>query len=156
MKQLKKKTYQAPKRSQRRGLFGSTRRTNNEVEVEKMGEGGNECTICLEAFVPNEHVLVTSCKHMFHDGCITPWVKSHGKCPICRFAFCERTQSGAMLPNYSNTNNSNISNSNRRELSTGEAAMTGEELSLELLALIRAMEEAFNWVSLNSRAISFE
>lgn len=142
--------------------------TKNEVEVERTGEGGGkECTICLEAFVPNEHVLVTPCKHMFHKGCITPWVKSHGKCPICRFAFCERTQSGRMLPNYNdnndnnnNNNNANVNNNgNRRVISTaGRAEMTGEEeaLALELFALIRAMEEAFNWITSNSRAIPFE
>lgn len=157
MKRLKKQVYQSPKRAHRRGLFGGTRSTKNEVEVERIGEGGNkECTICLESFVSNEHVLVTPCKHMFHGDCITPWVKSHGKCPICRFAFCERTESGRVPLNYNN-NNSNGNNSNRRELSAGEAEVGEDmELALELLALVRAMEEAFNWVTLNSRAITFD
>lgn len=160
MKRLKKEVYQPPKRAQRRGLFGSTRSTKNEVEVERIGEGGGrECTICLESFVPNEHVLVTPCKHTFHADCITPWVKSHGKCPICRLAFCERTESGRVPLNYNNNNNNNNyngNNSNRRVLSAGESEVGEEELALELLALVRAMEEAFNWVTLNSRAISFD
>ncbi|KAF3323792.1 E3 ubiquitin-protein ligase RNF133 [Carex littledalei] len=158
MKRLKKQVYEAPKRAQRRGLFGGTRSTKNEVEVERTGEGGGrECTICLESFVPNEHVLVTPCKHMFHGDCIAPWVKSHGKCPICRLAFCERTESGGVPLNYNNNNNSNGNNSNTRVLSAGEAAVgEEEELALQLLALVRAMEEAFNWVTLNSRAISFD
>ncbi|KAJ4791094.1 hypothetical protein LUZ62_042340 [Rhynchospora pubera] len=165
MKRLKKQVYQAPKKPQRRGLFGGTRNAKNEVDVEKVGEGdGRDCTICLEAFVPNEHVLVTPCKHMFHDDCITPWVKSHGKCPICRFAFCERTQSGGLPTNYNNNNggirhagndNNFIGNNNYRRVSTAEVAAGEAELAAELFALIRAMEEAFNYVTL-ARAITLD
>lgn len=64
------------------------------------------CAICLENFIPKEVVMVTPCNHMFHEDCILPWVKCSGKCPVCRFVFCERNgESGT-----SSTNNGNVVN----------------------------------------------
>ncbi|GAB4824850.1 hypothetical protein Ancab_007719 [Ancistrocladus abbreviatus] len=48
------------------------------------------CVICLEDFELRCEVTITPCEHIFHEECIVPWVKSHGQCPICRFAFCDR------------------------------------------------------------------
>ncbi|KAJ3683376.1 hypothetical protein LUZ60_013603 [Juncus effusus] len=104
MKQLKKHVYQPsypPEKAYKRSKSES-RRKEIELEVEKHEEE-KDCSICLEAFTRNEQVLVTPCQHMFHSDCITPWVKSHGNCP----------------------------------------------LALDLIALIRAMEDAFNWVTLD-------
>lgn len=148
MKRLKKQVYQATnpskaKKGSRRGLFGGARSTKKEAEaeaeVERKEEEGRECSICLEAFVANEQVVVTPCKHMFHGDCITPWVKSHGKCPICRLSFCER--------NTRNTNNINNAGDTMEQ--------QDQELALQVLLLVRAMEEAFNWLTL-FRAISVE
>jgi hypothetical protein len=88
------------------------------------------CTICLETFLAGEQVVVTPCNHMFHHGCITPWVKGHGTCPVCRSALCERRNA---IPG-------NINRSN-----------DGEDgaLDLDLLAMMRAMEEAFSRVRLS-------
>lgn len=55
---------------------------------------------------------------MFHQGCIAPWVKGHGNCPVCRFALCERNPA--------------------------DAANEDGGMDLELLAMVRAMEEAFS------------
>nr|GFC97908.1 zinc finger, RING/FYVE/PHD-type [Tanacetum cinerariifolium] len=77
----------------------------NEKEVdEDNGDDYNKCVICLEDFEPKEVVTVTPCNHIFHEDCILPWVKSHGRCPVCRFSFSEKTrESGA-----SSTNNDNL------------------------------------------------
>jgi len=46
--------------------------------------------VCKEQFSlntedPDDQVIVTlPCKHPFHEGCITPWLKSSGTCPVCR------------------------------------------------------------------------
>jgi hypothetical protein len=77
------------------------------------------CTICLETFVPGEQVVVTPCNHMFHPGCLTPWVKGHGNCPVCRSAPCQRRNVTAVNGNYS-------------------------DVDLDLLETMRTMEEAFN------------
>lgn len=49
------------------------------------------CAVCKESFNlnpedPDDSVIVTlPCKHPFHEGCILPWLKSSGTCPVCRF-----------------------------------------------------------------------
>jgi len=53
---------------------------------------GENCAVCKELFSltsenPEDQVVVTlSCNHAFHEGCIVPWLKSSGTCPVCRFA----------------------------------------------------------------------
>ena len=47
--------------------------------------------MCKEQFSlttedPDDQVIVTlPCKHPFHEGCIMPWLKSSGTCPVCRY-----------------------------------------------------------------------
>jgi hypothetical protein len=43
----------------------------------------NPCPICMDA-IPAGGVAVTPCAHVFCDGCLLPWVRSHGRCPMCR------------------------------------------------------------------------
>ena len=33
-----------------------------------------------------EVAVIMPCGHPFHKKCITPWLKLHNTCPICRFA----------------------------------------------------------------------
>lgn len=63
-------------------------KTEKEVE-EDDDDDDKKCVVCLENFEPKTMVMVTPCNHMFHEDCIVPWVKSHGRCPVCRFSFCE-------------------------------------------------------------------
>lgn len=88
---------------------------------------GKQCTICLDAFVPNKKVLLTPCNHMFHSNCLLPWVKSHGKCPVCRHALVERGENAISTYNGNNT------------------IITNDETA-DILALIMAMDEAFHWI----------
>ncbi|KAL6144998.1 hypothetical protein ACLB2K_055687 [Fragaria x ananassa] len=52
-------------------------------------DNGKSCAICLEDFEPKQEVMLTPCKHMFHEECIVPWVKSSGRCPVCRFGISD-------------------------------------------------------------------
>ncbi|KAG6580552.1 RING-H2 finger protein ATL33, partial [Cucurbita argyrosperma subsp. argyrosperma] len=55
----------------------------NKDEVGK--EVGNECPVCLSAFVDGEEIRqLIACKHSFHVDCIDMWFYSHPNCPVCR------------------------------------------------------------------------
>jgi E3 ubiquitin-protein ligase RNF115/126 len=51
-----------------------------------------DCAVCKEQFKLDTEdsdelvVLTLPCKHPFHEGCILPWLKSSGTCPVCRYA----------------------------------------------------------------------
>jgi hypothetical protein len=52
-----------------------------------------DCAVCKDQFKletedPEEQVVISlPCKHTFHEGCIIPWLKSSGTCPVCRYAW---------------------------------------------------------------------
>ncbi|KAM7276824.1 hypothetical protein ACFE04_018690 [Oxalis oulophora] len=103
LKQMKLETYKPPSMSKRWCLYYRDQAQNVIKQSEKVREeDGKRCAVCLEDFEPKELVMVTPCKHMFHEECIVPWVKSHGQCPVCRFAICERMRGGNIT--NSNTN----------------------------------------------------
>lgn len=64
------------------------------VDVSLLPENA-DCPICTNRFADNEYPLIvklpchvkgTSKKeHMFDMECITPWLKMHSSCPLCRF-----------------------------------------------------------------------
>ncbi|KAK9689966.1 hypothetical protein RND81_09G094700 [Saponaria officinalis] len=92
-------------------------------------EDGKNCAVCLEDFRNGEEVMLTTCKHMFHEECIVPWVKSHGKCPVCRSGLCDR------------------GNGSAAGLNRDRGAVLSDEhrgmFSDDILSLIRAVDEAF-------------
>jgi len=51
----------------------------------KINEPSSECTICLEEKKFPSKVKVLQCGHEYHDPCITPWLVSHGTCPLCKY-----------------------------------------------------------------------
>ena len=42
----------------------------------------DECSICMDP--ARDNAVLTTCKHRFHRGCVTPWLNSHRTCPMCR------------------------------------------------------------------------
>lgn len=43
------------------------------------------CAICLEQFQENCEVKKLPCHHIFHPGCVDPWlIRSVGDCPVCK------------------------------------------------------------------------
>lgn len=51
------------------------------------------CVICLEyifskeksKLIRTQKITNLECKHIFHESCITEWLKENANCPICRF-----------------------------------------------------------------------
>ncbi|KAI0275121.1 hypothetical protein BC834DRAFT_921255 [Gloeopeniophorella convolvens] len=72
----------------------ATEEVMQKLDREVLEEGSalleRDCAVCKEQFSlitedPDEQVVVTlPCKHPFHQGCIIPWLKSSGTCPVCR------------------------------------------------------------------------
>ena len=48
-------------------------------------EANVQCSICLEDIEIGSEAKEMPCKHKFHGGCITPWLKLHSSCPVCRY-----------------------------------------------------------------------
>jgi len=42
-----------------------------------------ECALCLEEYSSGEVVMKLPCKHIFHEGCIGPWLVKSLTCPLC-------------------------------------------------------------------------
>lgn len=46
------------------------------------------CVICTDIFVINSHISACNCGHLFHEECLSKWIKStnsnHQTCPQCR------------------------------------------------------------------------
>nr|XP_015096713.1 E3 ubiquitin-protein ligase RNF126 isoform X4 [Vicugna pacos] len=53
------------------------------VTEEHVGSG-LECPVCKDDFGLGERVRQLPCNHLFHDGCIVPWLEQHDSCPVCR------------------------------------------------------------------------
>ncbi|KAI8363058.1 hypothetical protein B0O80DRAFT_420865 [Mortierella sp. GBAus27b] len=45
-----------------------------------------ECSVCKDEFAKDDQCLQLKCKHIFHNDCIKPWLKTSGTCPTCRYA----------------------------------------------------------------------
>ncbi|KAJ3682715.1 hypothetical protein LUZ60_012942 [Juncus effusus] len=61
-----------------------------EKESGSKGEGksseNNEltCSVCLEQVNVGELLRTLPCLHQFHVGCIDPWLRQQGTCPVCK------------------------------------------------------------------------
>ncbi|KAL3120991.1 hypothetical protein niasHT_009642 [Heterodera trifolii] len=63
--------------------------TIHEFQVSRNGVWAElECTICLGEIEKETPVkllaILEPCKHIFHNECISEWLKNHNTCPICR------------------------------------------------------------------------
>ncbi|EJW05172.1 hypothetical protein EDEG_00738 [Edhazardia aedis USNM 41457] len=45
----------------------------------------NECSVCLEKFLPKDKIRIFKCNHIFHSRCVDKWLTDFtAQCPICR------------------------------------------------------------------------
>lgn len=40
------------------------------------------CPVCLDELAEGREM---PCRHVFHEGCIVPWLEMHNSCPVCRY-----------------------------------------------------------------------
>src|SRR5437868_2412199 len=47
----------------------------------------DECPICCEKMEETANLVITVCckKHLFHEACLTTWLKKNNSCPMCRY-----------------------------------------------------------------------
>ncbi|KAM6432255.1 E3 ubiquitin-protein ligase RNF181 [Liasis olivaceus] len=56
-----------------------------EVRVTALqADKGLKCPVCLLEFEEQERVRKMPCQHLFHAGCILPWLGKTNSCPLCR------------------------------------------------------------------------
>ncbi|XP_031627746.1 putative GPI-anchored protein pfl2 [Contarinia nasturtii] len=58
----------------------------NKVTAETNASKGEmilDCSICMD-FKENDEIVATQCGHIFHKGCVSPWIQEAGTCPTCR------------------------------------------------------------------------
>lgn len=65
-------------------LLGLGERGLEGVKKMRVGKTNKDCSICLKGFTKGEVIRLLNCKHIFHDGCIIPWLEKRSCCPNCR------------------------------------------------------------------------
>eukprot|EP00253_Pinus_taeda_P004785 PITA_04785 len=116
-------------RKLKKGIYWPSRKTKGKGSSDDKDCLHTSCPICLDEFVVKQQLLRLPCNHKFHLDCLMPWIKSHALCPICRFDL-----SGRPLENS--------------DVSAAAAATAGTPTDD---ILIRAMKEAFDWISSHQR-----
>lgn len=47
------------------------------------------CIICQCCFNAGEVALTLPCAHVFHEDCVTGWVRENNSCPLCKLAIAD-------------------------------------------------------------------
>ena len=53
-------------------------------ENEEYMESIEECSICLDKYLPKQKTIILDCGHKYHTQCITQWLLKDLSCPDCR------------------------------------------------------------------------
>ncbi|PAN04973.1 hypothetical protein PAHAL_1G105600 [Panicum hallii] len=57
------------------------------------GDVAEDCAVCLGGVEEGETVRrLPACQHVFHKGCIDPWLRAHATCPVCRSGVLPRPE----------------------------------------------------------------
>lgn len=51
----------------------------------RSGDGGSDCTVCLDRLADGDAVRKLACRHVFHKDCLDGWLGQLSfSCPLCR------------------------------------------------------------------------
>ncbi|CEG37542.1 FOG: Predicted E3 ubiquitin ligase [Plasmopara halstedii] len=50
----------------------------------RRGHNGNTCIICQYEFMPNDQAMTLPCAHVFHEDCVSGWIRENNSCPLCK------------------------------------------------------------------------
>ncbi|KAM9717591.1 LOW QUALITY PROTEIN: RING finger protein 150-like [Menidia menidia] len=77
-------------RNQRR-LGDAAKKAMGQLAVRTVRRGDREtepdfdnCAVCIEGYRPNDVLRLLPCRHVFHKGCVDPWLLDHRTCPMCK------------------------------------------------------------------------
>lgn len=72
-------------------LKSEAKKAIGRLEVRKLKTGDEEtnceskvCAVCIESYKAGDVVTVLTCDHLFHKGCIEPWLLERRTCPMCK------------------------------------------------------------------------
>lgn len=78
-------------RSQQRGFGDAAKKAIRKLTTRTVRKGDketdpdfNHCAVCIESYKLNDTVRILPCKHVFHKGCVDPWLNEHCTCPMCK------------------------------------------------------------------------
>ncbi|KAG0274585.1 hypothetical protein BGZ95_009639 [Linnemannia exigua] len=76
--------------SRQNGPVALTEEAINELPYHKLTseelDAKTECSVCKDEFEGQDTCIQLKCKHIFHEDCIKPWLKTSATCPTCRFS----------------------------------------------------------------------
>ncbi|XP_026887181.2 RING finger protein 150 isoform X2 [Electrophorus electricus] len=77
-------------RNQRR-LGDAAKKAIGQLQIRTIRKGDQEtetefdnCAVCIEGYKANDVVRILPCRHLFHKGCVDPWLVDHRTCPMCK------------------------------------------------------------------------
>ncbi|XP_068595083.1 RING finger protein 148-like [Brachionichthys hirsutus] len=78
------------RRTERR-LKSDAKKAIGRLQVRTLTRGDEEiasetyvCAVCIDSYKAGEVVTVLTCDHIFHKGCIEPWLLERRTCPMCK------------------------------------------------------------------------
>ncbi|WCJ28693.1 Zinc finger C3HC4 type (RING finger) family protein [Euphorbia peplus] len=59
--------------------------SNHDLAKEiPLGPEDSDCCICLSRYISGTELYMLPCKHHFHCGCISKWLRINATCPLCK------------------------------------------------------------------------
>lgn len=56
----------------------------DEQMLQGCQDNKTKCVICVDDMTLGDKATLLPCNHFFHGECVTPWLKVHNTCPVCR------------------------------------------------------------------------